>query len=345
VTAAQLAGLRVGTDDRPLARRWDGAWYVHIARFGYPPGLHIAGTRFSPWAFFPLYPLLVKGVHLAVGLGVTTAALATNAVLDVALAVALWHLAAEVADAATADRVTALFWLFPGSAVLSMAYSEPLFLLAAALGLLALLRRRWVLAGLAGMVATATRPDGLAVEAACVVALVLAARRGVRATAGALTAVVLCPLGLIGFLGYSDHRTGDALIWRRAEYLWQQRLDLNATLVRRLDRNLGHRTPHTVESAVLLLSIVLLVAGLGFVVRGRAGMPPELLAYLAVLLALSVGYGNVSAKPRFVLAMLPLFLGTARRLSTSATVVVASGLGLLLGAVAYFYVGLPHVAP
>src|SRR4051794_15191877 len=41
---------------------WDGGWYQLIATHGYgaPP---VAGV-WSVWPFFPLYPVLVSGLHL-----------------------------------------------------------------------------------------------------------------------------------------------------------------------------------------------------------------------------------------------------------------------------------------
>src|SRR5438128_829027 len=66
-----------------------------------------------------------------------------------------------------AGRPVALFCFFPGAMVLSLAYSEALMLALAIGCLLALLKERWVTAGVLGAFATATRPNAVALVAAC----------------------------------------------------------------------------------------------------------------------------------------------------------------------------------
>ena len=82
--------------------------------------------------------------------------------------IGVWVLARHYADQSAADRATLLVALFPGSFVLSMVYSEGLALTFSAFGILALLQRRWLLAGVLGLLATATTPVALAFEVSCV---------------------------------------------------------------------------------------------------------------------------------------------------------------------------------
>ena len=67
-----------------------------------------------------------------------------------------------------ASRAMVLFVVFPGSFVLSFTYSEATLIVLAAACLLFLLREQWWLAGIAAMLGTATRPNGVG------------ARRGLR---------------------------------------------------------------------------------------------------------------------------------------------------------------------
>ena len=47
---------------------WDGVWYERIVHDGYPVPLPVDAdtgrVTYSAWAFYPLYPYLVKGVML-----------------------------------------------------------------------------------------------------------------------------------------------------------------------------------------------------------------------------------------------------------------------------------------
>jgi hypothetical protein len=73
-------------------------------------------------------------------------------------------------DRVTADRAVLLFCFLPGAYVLSFSSPDSLLVLAAAICLLNLTRGHWVVAGVAGALATATRPVGLAVVVCAVVA-------------------------------------------------------------------------------------------------------------------------------------------------------------------------------
>ena len=77
------------------------------------------------------------------------------------------HLARRLYDNDVAERAMVLFAVFPGSFVLSYAYAEALLIVLAALCLWFLLDEHWLLAGLAAALATATRPNGIALVAAC----------------------------------------------------------------------------------------------------------------------------------------------------------------------------------
>ena len=147
------------------AARWDSAWYLVIAHYGYRPEL---GSYTSARdAFFPLYPL---GLHALSDLGLQ-AVLAGVLFSLAAFAVALYCLhrlttlelagsgrpgSAEVAGLAV--LVTALA---PMAFYFSAVYSESLFL-ALSVGLFLCARRgRWAWAGVLGMLAVATRSTGL----------------------------------------------------------------------------------------------------------------------------------------------------------------------------------------
>jgi hypothetical protein len=146
---------------------WDYNWYEHIARDGYPGG---HGGR--QYAFFPLWPLLLRGVgnHWDVIVGATAAWAASAAAffgvsagpprpLRSALALACW----------------------PGSFALAIVYPDALALAAAAWAAALALRGKPLAAGLLGAVAAFARPNGV------LIALPLAwiGRRSVRGWVGA----------------------------------------------------------------------------------------------------------------------------------------------------------------
>jgi hypothetical protein len=150
----------------PVAR-WDAVWYLVIAHYGYRPDLGLPTA--SRTAFFPLYPLSVRGIS---ELGVPPIA-AGVALSLVAFAAALYGIhrlctlelsrlaggsrhAGEVASGAV--LVTALA---PMAFFFSAVYSESLYL-ALSVGVFWCARRgRWAHAAALGALASATRSAGL----------------------------------------------------------------------------------------------------------------------------------------------------------------------------------------
>src|SRR3712207_2798837 len=66
-----LGVLVAGTFAPPLraadwALRWDSFWYLHIAQNGYPRDLGPLSSErlYNAHAFFPLWPLLIRGVSV-----------------------------------------------------------------------------------------------------------------------------------------------------------------------------------------------------------------------------------------------------------------------------------------
>ncbi len=160
-------------------QRWDADFYASIAMHGYPPP--DAPRRNYHLGFFPLYPLAVRGLTVLVG-NVYWAAFAISHACALGAALLLLELGA-VRRRADGLRSAFLFLAAPGANFLSYPYSESLFALALAAGLLAARRERLATAALAGAVASATRAPGV------VVAVALASSPRVRRLAAAVAAV------------------------------------------------------------------------------------------------------------------------------------------------------------
>lgn len=154
------------------ATTWDGAWYLSIARTGYhaAPLLGPESAGYHDFAFWPAWPAVLSPVlHLVPDAWAdVTASLMANVLAVVALV--LWAKVLEPAfGRRTALWAVAFVGFAPSSFILSMAYSEPLFLLAAAAFFLSgrASIRRPVLAA----IAQATRVTGFALGATAIPAL------------------------------------------------------------------------------------------------------------------------------------------------------------------------------
>lgn len=289
---------------------WDGLWYLEVVRRGYPSAVPPNVTFFqleARTAFFPLYPMLVRAANRVLPGGDTVAALGVNAILGVAFVLAIGLLARALKGDQVAGRTMVLAALFPGSFVLSFAYSEPAMLVLAALCLLALHRRYWVTAGLLAALATASRPNALALVAAGAVASFLAIRR--ERDWRSLAAPLLAPIGFLAFMGYLWARTGEATVWFRVQHeAWNEGASYGWTAL----RSIGRFTTHPFDSAVNVITTVCVLALLAMLVAlWKARLPAPTVAYTLVVVGLMLLPATVTARPRFLITAFPLLIAVA----------------------------------
>lgn len=319
--------------------QWDGNWYLAIVRHGYPAHVPDDITYFqlqARTAFFPAYPMLVRAVDVVLPGGDVLAALFTNMVLSVLCVVGVGLLARRLFDVDVAQRAMVLFAVFPGAVVLSYAYSEALLIALVLACFLCLLDERWLLAGLAAAAATAARPNGVAVVAACAVAAFLAIRA--RRQWRALVAVALAPVGFVAFQLFLWAHTGEPTVWFRVQNeAWKEGTSYGATAL----KNTFRFILHPFESPAAALTAASLVAlGFGLWCMWRRRLPWPMVAYVAVVTVLMLMPATVTARPRFVFTAFPIFIAVAawwpeNRRTEWDLVLVSSGAGLTALAALY----------
>ena len=110
---------------------WDGTWYRDIAQMGYD-ALPTESLR-----FFPAFPLLGRAFAPLFAGRADIALVVIANLASLALAVAVRRLVLfERGSTQLADRAVWMVVLFPGAFVLSWAYAEAIWMLAAVVGLL-----------------------------------------------------------------------------------------------------------------------------------------------------------------------------------------------------------------
>jgi Mannosyltransferase (PIG-V) len=290
---------------------WDGKWYLEIVRNGYPRSIPPDITYFQPEAraaFFPVFPTLVRWLDAVLPAGEVLASLGLNLVLGLVAVVLVGMLARQLtADDEVAARAMVLFAVFPGSFVLSFAYSEATLIVAAAGAMLALLRRQWWLAGVLGALATATRPNGVAVAVACAVAAFLAVRRDREWKA--VVAPIIASTGFVAYQLFLWHHTGERWAWFRVQReAWQEGTSFGATAV---SNTLSFLTAplSSPTDALTMASMIALVAALWC--YWKRPLPAPITAYVIVVLALMLLPATVTARPRFLFTAFPLVIPVA----------------------------------
>lgn len=311
-----------GASSRTLAAltMWDGAWYVSIAESGYGPATEPASLH----AFFPGFPMVIRAAMTVTGLSAAAAGVAAVAAASVAAGVLVWLLAAHLVDDDFADRSAVLFHLGPGGFVLSMVYAEALLLAAAAGCLLALLHRRWVIAGLAGMIAVAVRPNGLALVLACAVSAWAAMReeRDLRS----LAAPVLTASGVVPYFVFLYRRTGHPFAWFEAQReAWDEYVAVTAPLERLVSaaQQVVGSGDRNWNDIVTTLGLVATIVGVVLLLRWRPPLP--VIAFAVGVVALTIFSSNIGMRPRFVTTAFPILFAFAWRLRGLRYVALVAG--------------------
>jgi hypothetical protein len=339
VAASFVPKLRIV---QTLGTAFDGRWYLKIAQHGYPDRLYQEGQG-SRWAFFPGFPAVVRGLSEVTRLSLPDAAVMAAFVFGLTSALAIWLAVREVFGARLADRAVLLYVFSPTAYVLSLAYTEGLFLTFAAGCLFALSRRYWITAALCAGAAGLTRNTGIAVILAVLVVALPAAWRG--RTWRPAVAALISPLGLAAFMAYGWATVGTPVAFLTAERFWQGQhfvwfltplVSLYATL------HEGAGGAMVLADAMAGLALVLglvgiwLFDGVSRTVRtvggAIAGVPASWWVYTvaALLIAYSAYFSN--SIPRYTMAAFPLFVAFAWKLSRSMEGAVVGVLACLQGA-------------
>ncbi len=195
--------------------RWDCGWYVQIIEHGYSAASAPDQPGVTSLAFFPVFPLLAKALHLSTGLSAHDSALI---VANLCFFAALCYIHQYVLALAMRPRVAmlsvALLCFAPQSFSFSTAYTESTFLLLLAAALYHFRHEHILRASVAAALLSATRAVGIFFV---FFALFYLASRFGRSLPQRLwqrpqlaLPIVLAPLGLVAFWFYCYWLTGDA---------------------------------------------------------------------------------------------------------------------------------------
>ena len=319
-----------GTGDAlaaPLGR-WDSVWFLTIADGGYGDG--------AREAFFPLYPLLVKLAGVPLQSALVGGALASTALLGVALVV-LHRLVALDHDPAVARNAVLVTALFPMSFFFSAVYSESLFLALSVGAVYAARRERWAWAGALGALAATTRSAGVLLLVPLVMIYLWdVARPSLRTRRPLRTDVLwlaLVPLGLAAYCGFLALGGHDALAPFHAQEVWFRSFagpfvgawdGLVAAVQGARQLLSGAREPVFFSAAggdpfVVARHNIELLSWLGLSLVAVAGvlrrLPAAYGAYVVAALALPLSYPvgpqPLMSLPRFVAVLFPLAIWLA----------------------------------
>ena len=285
-------------DPAPILRSlttWDGDWFVGIARNGY----HVEAfgdTGYHDYAFFPLYPMLVRVLALPWPSLVGPIAIVLNAVLFAIALVLLVRLGRRHFGEQRAIRAAALLAIFPFSFVYSMAYSETLTLALILASFLAVERGYAGRAGVFFGLASLTRAQ----SAFYLIPLLMASRlRGPNRWRW--LALGLGPLATLSYIVWVAFFTGSWNGYFGSYAAWGRNSGGSAAG----SGSVGEAITGPLAYYFITLMILLIVSVGLFVFARRDKIPPEYIAIPVISLVFLLVSGSLEAVGRVVLLSFP----------------------------------------
>lgn len=288
---------------------FDGVHYIGIATKGY-------FAQFTQ-AFFPVYPILMSWVNMLVHNVILSGYLISHISLAIFLYL-VYKLICLDHPKQVATRTIIFYLLFPVSFFFAAIYTESFFMALTVGAFLAARKKKWLIAGILGAIASGTRLVGILILPVLFIELwqqqkIKNPLALVKKSWQQLLAISLSASGLLLYMNYLAKNFSDALYFIHAQPVFgaqrsATKLVLLYQVFWRYTKMMVTVDPKSLlyytVSQEFLLSLLFLV--LGIIAFKKTRLSYAVFAALAYILPTLTG--TLSSMPRYTLAMFPAFI-------------------------------------
>ncbi len=327
-----------GANPWDVLASWDGWWYQQVAQFGYHPALVTVPNGVPGFtieqnsaAFFPLYPGLMRLVSEVTPFGLYGAGMIVSVIASLFAAAGIYAVVDRMAGPRAGVIAAGLWAIAPGSGAEWALYSDSLFIALAAWSCYCVMTKQWLAAGVLTLVAGLNRPTSAALIGAVGLAALVELYRRESGVARPLTAMLLAPVGLLGYVGWVGWRMGEWGGYFTLQHdAWLHYFDwgqgtwnaIRGVLLGRNDYPFAYHTADMLATLIVLSLPVLIV----LLVRLRP--PLVLTAYtLATIVSVLGSLGIFGNTSRYLLPAFPLLIALAVAMRRLSWPVLAAVLG------------------
>lgn len=296
--------------------RWDTGNFIAIAQKGY--------TEIRLTAFFPLYPLLMRGLAHFINHNYLIAGLFISNVALLIASIVLYQLVFEDFGQERANRTVLYLSVFPTAFFLVSAYNESLFLCLALLCFYQIRHGRWWMAGLFGILASSTRSAGLFLVVPFCYEYLQQHQFRLKAIRFDVISMALIPAGVTLFALFCYKQFGDLLAFSHVQSIpgWSRHLELPWMGIywsmRAIHSSSGILSFRALRNLTDLLPDLLFLLLLALTVIGPRRFPRKYWSYALYGIALYLFFNLVPGKgdelyslasmSRFMLELFPGFI-------------------------------------
>ena len=286
----------------------DIAWYMEIAENGYEQR-SFAPDKKANWAFYPLWPLLLRVNNALFGEMLLSGILLSTLFFVMAILL-LYALIARDFDKEIARLSAVLVIVFPASYFCLRPGPESLFLFLVIASISSARSKLWPLAGFLGCLAALTRFQGVVLFFPLLFIYYKQYRKSGTHDMGVLS-LLLIPATQLGFMAYMFHLTGNPFASLLMQKTWGNHLMIPLTaMVNFILR------PHLIsyygwDLAIVSFVFVLFFLALFALTFRVYPVPGEYILYAGLSLFFVVARDNMNGSLRYMLPIFPLFLALA----------------------------------
>lgn len=290
---------------------FDGVYYLLIAAQGYTVN---AG-------FFPLFPLLINVSTRLLGANILSfdprqysVAATLVSLLFFASIFVLYKLIKLDYKESIAIWSIIFLLIFPTSFFFATIYSESLFLLLSLLCFYFARKNKWIWAGIAGALLSATRLVGIAMWPVLIYEYF---KNEKNKTLGKLLSICLAPLGLIAYAIYNLQKWGNPFYFIQAQGNFQNNRSVDSIILFpqtmfRYIKILFTLQPIVYEWWVALFELSFFLFALAlFYIAWKRKIRISYLIFGILCFLVPISSGTFSGLPRYILPIFPLFITIA----------------------------------
>jgi hypothetical protein len=291
--------------------KWDGYHYLYLVANGW------SHTKNAFFAFYPLFPLLVRWTGKLLHIGPVPAAVLINFIASYFACYFLYKLARDFfTDRSHALRAMLLFMFFPMAYFLFAFYTEAVFC-ALGFGAFYFARKRlWAASCFLLALVSAVRLPGLMFVLAVFVEYLSSKQWSIKKIDKNILWFLISPLGFLSYMFFSWKVVGDPFMFKNAyNYGWgYQKLNLNFihTIFGAAHGALMgfvHRSPGSLEGAVNIgYEAFSWFAVLALVISRWQRLPISYIVLCLSSLILYILNSNTVSVNRYVFTLFPIYL-------------------------------------
>lgn len=289
---------------------WDAGWYRSIIERGYNTNYNMNFDGQANWAFFPLYPMIIKLIHLIIPININILGSIISTLFFIASLTMSYLYIIETRENSKEGLFFIIIMTFGiYSFYFSVLYTESLYVFLLVTSLYFLHKRNYLLVGIFGALLSATRNMGVMLVFAVAVQYLYDYFKNNKSikkflsdtfkNTNLILGVSLIPLGLFLYMSYLWRLLGDPMAFSNVQIAW----------ARKISNPINSLISAYTKGGVLAVSYVLLWVVFTFVcivwLIANKRYAESILGIIFILIPLSTGFQSI---PRYIIGSFVYYL-------------------------------------